>query len=348
MSSVVNGIQHIGLGVRNREESYRFYNNALGFSVLMSKSTDTCTGMLPVLGSDELRDVLIALNPYGGALVEIFQYISKQPEPIPEEVDFSYNGFLFYGIKVKNISRALEIVRNHGGTIVTGPSSFSPMLKAGWKTAVFKDPDGIHGIMLEYPGSTVGYGNGRPKIGGIEYIAIGVSNLNQSIDFYSSVLGYNVILYQHDGNCKEWETLFGKDRRIKRALLVRGSKPQGLFRHFLRGGMIELIEVEGKINKHNFDGRQWGDIGCMELCFDVSDINATLEAVTKMGVSVTVPPYSQDMGLKTQATFAYIKDPDGSLLEFADIKRLPVPYFIIRLMVNPFIIGLAKKLKLIK
>lgn len=348
MSSVVNGIQHVGIGVRNREQSYHFYNNALGFSVLMSKSTDTCTGMLPVLGNDEIRNVVIALNPHGGALVEIFQYVSRAPAPIPEEVDFSYNGYLFYGLKVKNITRSLDIVRKYGGMIINRTSDFSPMANLNWKTAVFRDPDGIHGIMLEYPGSTVGYGKGHPKIGGIEYIAVGVSNLNQSIDFYSRILGYNEIVYRYEGNSPEWDILFGKGRKIRRALLVRSEKPHGLFRHFLRGGMIELLEVEGNTNKHNFDGRHWGDIGCMELSFDVSDINATLETVTKQGISLAVPPYSQDMGLKTQATFAYIRDPDGSLLEFADIKRLPVPYFIIRLMVNPFIIGLAKKLKVMK
>jgi hypothetical protein len=54
------------------------------------------------------------------------------------------------------------------------------------------------------------------------------------------------------------------------------------------------------------------------------------------------------MGMNTHATFAYFRDPDGSLLEFADIKSLPVPYFVIRLFVNPFVVGIARKLKIIR
>jgi hypothetical protein len=53
------------------------------------------------------------------------------------------------------------------------------------------------------------------------------------------------------------------------------------------------------------------------------------------------------MGMNTLATFAYIADPDGSKLEFADISSLPVPYFVIRLFVNPFAVGIAQLLKIL-
>jgi catechol 2,3-dioxygenase-like lactoylglutathione lyase family enzyme len=345
---MINGIQHIGIGVQDRDRSYAFYNDGLGFSVPMSKSTDSCSGMLPVLGKDETRNVIISLNPHGGALVEIFQYVSRNPEPVPEDIDFSYNGFLFYGIKVRNIEKSLSHIVHYGGEIVSGPAEFSPLNNNRWKTAVFKDPDGIYGIMLEYPGNNVGYGKGKIRIGGVEYIAIGVSNLERSIDFYKNILGYSKVIYRHEGICPEWAVLFGENRYMKRALLQRNDKPRGLFKHFLRGGMIELIEVAGNKRRHNFDGRTWGDIGFMELCFDVDDINETLRQINTKGIPTAIPPHSQNMGLNTQATFAYIKDPDGSLIEFADIKRLPVPYIMIRLLVNPTIIKLAKKLRFMK
>jgi catechol 2,3-dioxygenase-like lactoylglutathione lyase family enzyme len=346
--TMINAIQHVGIGVRDRDRSFDFYNNALRFSVLMSYSTDNCSGMTAVIGNDETRNVVIALNPRGGALVELFQYISKTPAPIPEAVDFTYNGFLYYGLKVKNVKRSLDIIKKHGGSTLTAPMDFSPLKNRGWKTAVFRDPDGVYGILIEYPESNVGYGNGTPRIGGIDYTAIGVSNLKDSIDFYSKILGYDDIIYTNEGSYSEWDVLFGKGRKIKRALIRKSEKAQGLFKHFLRGGMIELIEAEGNNQKHNFDGRNWGDIGFMELCFDVTDIDATVAEIEKKGVSLAVPIHGQDMGLGTCAKFAYIRDPDGSLLEFADIKKLPVPYFFIRTLVNPFIIGIAKRIKLLK
>jgi len=344
---MINGIQHIGIGVRDRDRSYGFYNNGLGFSVPMSYSTDKCSGMLPVIHDDETRNVVIALNPHGGGLVEIFQYLSRDPVPMPEEIDYAYNGYLFFGLKVKNIEKSLKTISRYGGSPVSAPTDFSPMKESGWKSALFKDPDGIQGMLLEYPESTVGYGNGHSRIGGIEHVAIGVSNLKESIDFYSRILGYEDMLYSYEGESPEWDPLFGRGRKTKRALLRRNTRPQGLFRHFLRGGMIELIEVEGNKGRHNFEGRKWGDIGFMELCFDVTNIDETLEEVTGKGIEIAVPPHTQEMGLKTNATFAYIKDPDGSLIEFADISRLPVPYFLIRLFVNPFCTKIAKTLKIL-
>jgi catechol 2,3-dioxygenase-like lactoylglutathione lyase family enzyme len=135
---------------------------------------------------------------------------------------------------------------------------------------------------------------------------------------------------------------------MKRALLRRSRKSQGTFRHFLRGGMIELIEVDGNSGRHNFEGRKWGDIGLMELTFDVTDIEESLATVKSLGAVEAAPPYDQDMGMNTHATFAYFRDPDGSLLEFADISSLPVPYFMIRLFVNPFVIGLARKFGILR
>lgn len=342
---MINCIQHVGIGVRDRDRSFDFYNNILNFSVPMSKSTDSCSGMLPVLQKDETRNVVIALNPYGGALLEIFQYVSREPVTAPPDIDFTCNGFLFYGLKVRNLAGALKRISNWGAQTISGPSLFTPV--QGWQTGVFRDPDGIHTVLLEYPESTVGTGNGRPRIGGIEYVAIGVSDIDRSLDFYSDILGYNDILYRYEGKAPEWSAMFG-NASMKRALIRRSRKPEGLFKHFLRGGMIELIQVlDNKKDRHNFEGRKWGDIGFMELCFDVDDIYKTLEEINAKGVPTAIPPHSQEMGLNTHATFGYIRDPDGSLLEFADIKSLPVPYVMIRLLVNPFIIGTAKKLKLI-
>jgi len=344
---MINGIQHIGIGVNDRDKSYDFYRDALNFSVPISKNTGNCAGVVPFIKEDEIRNVIIPLNPFGGALVEIFQYTSRKPAPIPREVDFSYNGFLFYSLKVKNIQGSLEKIEQHGGRIVSRKSPFSPMQERGWNTAIFQDIDGIYGTLLEYPTSNVGYGKGHPRIGGVEHVAIGVSNIKESTDFYRNVLGYDNVLYSTEGSFPEWDTMFGKGKKLKRVLLKRSAKPNGLFRHFLRGGMIELIEAEDNSGKHNFEGRKWGDIGFMELCFDVTNIDETLESIQKMGVEIIAPPHKQNMGMNTLATFAYIADPDGSKLEFADISSLPVPYFVIRLFVNPFAVGIAQLLKIL-
>jgi catechol 2,3-dioxygenase-like lactoylglutathione lyase family enzyme len=345
---MINAIQHIGLGVTNRDKAFAFYRDALGFSVKIAENSGGCPGVGPIINNDETRDVVIAMNPYGGGLVELFQYTSRAPKPIPKKVDFSYNGYLFYGLKVGNADKALELIERHGGERVGDPSDFTPMRDLRWRTAMFKDPEGIHGILLEYPGNNVGNGTHKPRIGGVEYVAIGVSNIDASVDFYSRVLGYDDVVYRIEGRAPEWEGAFGKGSGMRRALLKKSKKAGGPFRHFLKGGMIELIEVDGNCGKNNYEGRTWGDIGLMELTFDVNDIEACYENARGAGATLAAPPYKDDIGMNTHATFAYIWDPDGSLLEFAEISSLPVPYFVIRLAVNPFVVGTAKRLGLMK
>jgi len=62
---MINGIQHIGIGVTDRDKAYLFYNNALGFSVPMSKHSGDCKGVIPLIEKDEERKVVIALTRTG-------------------------------------------------------------------------------------------------------------------------------------------------------------------------------------------------------------------------------------------------------------------------------------------
>ena len=88
---MIHGMQHIGIGVLNREDSYNFYNNALLLSVPISKTEGPCDGVIPIIKKNETRKVIISMSPWGGAAVEVFQYTSKTPAPLPPKVDFTYN-----------------------------------------------------------------------------------------------------------------------------------------------------------------------------------------------------------------------------------------------------------------
>jgi hypothetical protein len=59
---MINGIQHIGIGVSDRDRSYEFYRNALNFTVPISKNTGNCMGVVPFIEKDEIRNVVILLE----------------------------------------------------------------------------------------------------------------------------------------------------------------------------------------------------------------------------------------------------------------------------------------------
>jgi hypothetical protein len=92
---------------------------------------------------------------------------------------------------------------------------------------------------------------------------------------------------------------------------------------------IELFQaLDGKPNKI-FEGRFWGDLGFIHLCFDISGMDKLRELAEKKGHPFTVDSsqaqegQSFDMG-EAAGYFSYIEDPDGALIEFVETHKVPV------------------------
>ena len=73
-----------------------------------------------------------------------------------------------------------------------------------------------------------------------------------------------------------------------------------------------------------FEGRLWGDLGFIHLCFDVVGMDALRETCAEAGFPFTVDSSSSfDMG-EAAGHFAYVEDPDGTLIEFVETHKVPV------------------------
>ena len=70
-----------------------------------------------------------------------------------------------------------------------------------------------------------------------------------------------------------------------------------------------------------FEGRRWGDIGCMEFALDVTDLNGTFNNLLERGAMRYHPPTYIDMGSGSVGSFAYVKDPDGTTVELVEVKK---------------------------
>ena len=72
-----------------------------------------------------------------------------------------------------------------------------------------------------------------------------------------------------------------------------------------------------------------GDLGFIHLCFDVLGMKALKEECNREGFPFTVDsdvhPQGKpfDMG-EAAGHFAYVEDPDGTLIEFVETHKLPV------------------------
>ena len=93
---------------------------------------------------------------------------------------------------------------------------------------------------------------------------------------------------------------------------------------------IELLQVKDRKAQKIYKNRYWGDPGFIHICFDIRGMDALKRECTEKGFSFKVDSHvrhnrdnSFDMG-DAAGHFAYIEDPDGTLIEFVETHKVPV------------------------
>lgn len=318
---VITAMQHYGFGVTDRDRSWAFYRR-LGFDVPMSLNQSYASRMESLVGGDYERKVVIAANLMGGATLELYQYLSTNPKPFPADWRWGDPGMSASALKVTDLERALGLFVHSPDRIVSGPMPWPA--KPEWKAALIRDPDDLLIYLIEIPGMDYSLCRDGKCVGGAVFATIAVSEMERSLRFYRDVLDYNEVLYDWKGSDPMLSAIPGGDR-VQRRVLLRDPRPStSFFSFYLDRGMIELVETEGRKGAHIYHGRRWGDIGQMEICFDVHDIQGTFDELKRRGAEPLLEPNSEDfeMGHGAAALFAYLADPDGTMIELAEPTRL--------------------------
>jgi catechol 2,3-dioxygenase-like lactoylglutathione lyase family enzyme len=199
------------------------------------------------------------------------------------------------------------------------------------------DPSGVKNFFVKDP-----YGNifqmvernnwfmNEKKVSGGSYGAIiGVSDVEKARVVYSDILGYDELAYDRTGVFPDLAILPGGSNGLRRVLLKRSKPVTGPFSRIFGQSEIELICSPGNPGKKIFEGRFWGDLGFIHLCFDIRGMDDLKAYCSSKGFPFTVDSKqshdgnSFDMG-EAAGHFSYLADPDGTLIEFVEAHRLPL------------------------
>jgi lactoylglutathione lyase len=121
------------------------------------------------------------------------------------------------------------------------------------------------------------------------HASVRTSNLKRSIEFYTKLLGLKI------------------DRRMEIAQtnseLVFLQDPEA------KGATLELTfyRDQKKFVQADYEDRLFD-----HLAFEVRDMNKTVEAMRKAGITITDEPYRLS---PTGSLLAFVEDPDGTLIE---------------------------------
>jgi catechol 2,3-dioxygenase-like lactoylglutathione lyase family enzyme len=318
---IISGIQQIGIGVVNLSEAWKWYISHFGMDCPIFEDDTEATLMLPYTGGvPRRRHAVLALNLQSGGGFEIWQYKGREPVSIKEEIRIGDLGIIACKMKTKDVSSALQSFAEKGLNVpdkpVTDPS--------GKKTFFMKDP---YGNFFQVVKAMDWFRNEQKVTGGSYGVIMGVSDIERSRILYSDILGYDTVVYDRTGVFEDLASLPGGETECRRVLLKRTVNFTGPFSKILGDSMIELIRATGEPGKKIYNGRLWGDPGFIHLCYDVRGMEKLKETCEKKGFPFTVDSdkggNTFDMG-EAAGHFAYIEDPDGTLIELVETHKIPV------------------------
>lgn len=320
---MINAMQHIGLGVWDVDKTYGFYKRFFGYKVKLNDLTVASKEMEPVVGSVETMRMMMAANPKGGGIIELIEHKSSPIRPFPEDGRYGFYGVLEAGYRVKQIDRVVAGMKAAGVPLLTPVCEQDLGGGRKWRFAYLQDPDGFPLQLTEEIGSGAQVRSaGKPVVEGLCHIGLGVSDLERSKAFYRNALGFDRVLYAFEGEMPEMEPVAGGPLRAKMAILERSQPASGPLSRLLPRGVLKLFEVKESRGRHAYKGRRWGDIGCMEFCMDVTDLPAVVADMKAKGIPIYLPPVEIDMGSGSKGMVAYVRDPDGSIVEFVEAKSI--------------------------
>ncbi len=315
---LVCGIQQIGIGVADLEEAFRWYRRSFGVDIPVFDDAGQAPFMTRYTGGAvHSRRAVLALNLQGGSGFEIWQYSSRAPRPPDPQPRLGDLGILAARIKAPDVARARRFLAGLDADLLSDVVS-DPI---GGRHFFVRDP---WGCLFDVVEGADWFARGRGATGGACGCILGVSDAERSLRLYRDVLGYDAVIYDREGTFADLQALPRGGRRVRRVLVGHTARRAGAFSRVLGSSRIELVQPLDGDSRRVFDGRWWGDLGFIHLCFDVRGMDALRRRCAEAGFPFTVDSASSFVMGDAAGHFAYVEDPDGTLVEFVETHRLVV------------------------
>src|SRR4051812_20949406 len=190
----INRVSTIGITVKDMNTSENFYSQVLGFKKISeAEYYDEAYEKLEGIFGLHIHVVDMQL---GDEQIELTDYLTSGGRSIPEDARANDLSFQHIAIAVSDMDKAYEQLRKYHVEFVSTQPQTLPLTNvaaAGIKAFYFHDPDNHSLELIYFP-----KGKGQPKwqvsngkvFLGIDHTAIGISNTDNSLQFYQTLLGF--------------------------------------------------------------------------------------------------------------------------------------------------------------
>ncbi|TRX70238.1 VOC family protein [Carboxylicivirga sp. M1479] len=318
MRKTIAGIQQVGVGVKDAKEAWAWYRKHFGMDINVFEDTAVAELMLPHTdGKTRERYAALALNMEGGGGFEIWQHTGIEPKVAAFELNLGDYGIFITKIKTTNIEQAYA-THQKSGLDIQGELAVDPV---GNKHYYLKDP---YNNLFEIVQEDFCYKKQKSVTGGVFGCVIGVSDIESAFKVYRDILQYDEVVYDVTDTFDDYKCLASGGQKFRRVLLKHAQPRTGSFCKIYGPTQIELVQALDREPQKIFKDRIWGELGFIHLCFDIIGMDLLRKECKEKDFAFTVDSAdSFDMGVAA-GHFAYIEDPDGTLIEFVETHKLPI------------------------
>lgn len=145
------------------------------------------------------------------------------------------------------------------------------------------------------------------RIVAADHTGITVSDLERSLAFWRDVLGFELSHRAHQ-----------KGELAEKITGVRGAE---ILIAVVKapGHKIELLEYRAPADRKKLDARPC-DVGSVHVALVVDDLEAVLKSIAASGWQAAGEPQTLTVGPNAGKRVIYVRDPDGTTIEFMQLK----------------------------
>jgi glyoxylase I family protein len=146
-----------------------------------------------------------------------------------------------------------------------------------------------------------------------DHTGITVSNLERSLDFWQNVLGFEFSHRAHQSGEMAEQIIGVKGAELKLAVL----KTPG-------GHKIELLEYVAPADRKKCIDLRPCDVGSVHVALIIDNLDAILKTIAASGWKAAGEPQTLTVGPNAGKRVVYVRDPDGTTIEFMQAATHPV------------------------
>lgn len=316
MQELITGIQQVGIGVQNADTAKMAYKKDFGMNVKVFDDVADATLMTKYTGNEKhRRRAILSLNMAGGGGFEIWQFLSRKAVHPNTEIVLGDTGIFAVKIKSQNIQKSYQHFQSASNNSLIAISKTNDNRNQFWVKDEYEN-------WFNFIESKVWFKKRNTHCGGVCGAVIGVSNMENALQFYADVLGINKEVFNVIDDAENCPV--ANKNKFHRVLIRKEASNSGAFAKLLGDIEIELVQDLNEITTPIYKNRFWGDCGFIHLCFDVTDMDLLKIKCEEAGYLFTVDSKNSFEMDAAAGRFCYVEDNDGTLIELVETHKVPI------------------------